>query len=161
MLLPARTEMARLLCAIVVRFERLVRSVREALRDSVNLWRKVEQLVNVDDRILPPNRKERPIVKPGVTVTRVDKALDLRGGNGPSTRKPPSAKNRTINVFLLSACAMSSSTSVFVSQAIITGEPLPRLTNFHDTLTTSQQRPSAIAGAACSLDVSCVQAPPG
>jgi hypothetical protein len=53
MLLPARTEMARLLCAIVVRFERLVRSVREALRDSVNLWRKVEQLVNVDDRILP------------------------------------------------------------------------------------------------------------
>jgi hypothetical protein len=78
--LIARAEMARLLRAIVVRFERPVPSVCEALRDLLNLWREVEQLVNIDDRILPPNRKERPIMKPGVAVTSVDKTLDLRGG---------------------------------------------------------------------------------
>jgi hypothetical protein len=78
--LIARAEMARLLCAIVVRFECLIRSVCEASRDSLNLWRKAEQLVNIDDRIFPPNCKERPIMEPGMTVTSVDKTLDLRGG---------------------------------------------------------------------------------
>ena len=45
------------------------------------------------------------------------------------------------------------------SQAMIAGEPLPHLTNFHDKLTNFQQTPSAIAGAARSPRVRCVQAP--
>ena len=45
------------------------------------------------------------------------------------------------------------------SQAMIAGEPLPHLTNFHDKLTNIQQTPSAIAGAARSPRVRCVQAP--
>ena len=45
------------------------------------------------------------------------------------------------------------------SQAMIACEPLPHLTNFHDKLTNFQQTPSAIAGAARSPRVRCVQAP--
>jgi hypothetical protein len=45
------------------------------------------------------------------------------------------------------------------SQAMVAGAPLAHFTNFHDTLTNIHQTPSAIAGAACSLRVSCVQAP--
>jgi hypothetical protein len=78
--LIARAEMARLLRAIVVRFECLVRFACEALRDSRNLWQEIEQLVNIDGELLPPNRNECPIMKPGVTVASVDKTLDLRGG---------------------------------------------------------------------------------
>src|SRR5258708_23965217 len=47
----------------------------------------------------------------------------------------------------------------FFSQALIAGESLPHLTNFHDKLTNMQQMPLAIAGAACSPRMSCVQAP--
>jgi len=47
---------------------------------------------------------------------------------------------------------------VLFSQAMIAGEPLPHLTNFHDKLTNTQQTPLAIAGAARSPRVRCVQA---
>ena len=45
------------------------------------------------------------------------------------------------------------------SPAMIAGEPLPHLTNFHDLLTNIHQTPSAIAGAKRSPPVRCVQAP--
>lgn len=48
---------------------------------------------------------------------------------------------------------------VLFSQAMIAGESLPHLTNFHDKLTNIQQTPSAIAVAARSPRVRCVQAP--
>ena len=70
--------MARILHAIVLRFERLVAPVCKTLCDSIDLPPETEQLVNVGDGVLPPNRKERPVAEPSLTITRVDKALYLR-----------------------------------------------------------------------------------
>src|SRR5450755_2969392 len=47
---------------------------------------------------------------------------------------------------------------VFFSQAMIAGEPLPQLTNFHDILTNIHQTPSTIAGAVYFPRLRCVLA---